>query len=629
MALAASGRDLMKTLFSFALAVSAAATVFAGSRYQYVHAPDADLYFGHVSYCESELAGPHPVVLRNGARPEPATVNLPLAPGDVVRTTAERRCEIQFDTGTLVRLDGDTELGIETILAPTLSTSENMTNLVLERGRIYIMYKRYARSERFQVITPNAAVKMDHGTVATVAVTEEGASDVEVRRGKAQVLFGPGPSETRSLKVGKLGRLVIATDHEATAWRRAEATAKSAFEQWNESTDGSFEALHRGISHVPRPVRRYPDALIYFAEKYSHAYGEWVWSDLYGYVWRPFFNDEYLSGRWRPYSRGSWRDIKGELFWVPEEIWGRVPYHLGTWVWMKELGWVWIPGSAFAPAWVSWGYFRGYCWWRPLGPREAYRTSIPHATLSADGSVAERPPAVPRPDDDPPPEDDDRRGRRRNDGERPFPRQRGELGVRLEHILEDVTVIRVEDVEAPRVHERALSREEITAASLPAGWAGERPGLVRFPGARTASEPGWDTSGAPDILRLPAPRSPILSELTPDETRAGVLAAREPVTRFRDWNRQDVQTAESLGVSLRHSSRDNRVRSPELGDRAPRVFQASRRRSIHTRWSDVSPSGGSSDGAGGGGDGGSSAAISTASSAGSDRGGGSRVDRVK
>ena len=53
------------------------------------------------------------------------------------------------------------------------------------------------------------------------------------------------------------------------------------------------------------------------------------------------------------------------MYWVPTEPWGWIPYHLGIWQWDAKKGWYWIPGSAFAPAWVDWAFFGGYCAWRP------------------------------------------------------------------------------------------------------------------------------------------------------------------------------------------------------------------------------------------------------------------------
>ena len=45
--------------------------LFADDQYKYVHAPDSDIYFGHISYTEAMLDGKHPLVIREGKpRPE-------------------------------------------------------------------------------------------------------------------------------------------------------------------------------------------------------------------------------------------------------------------------------------------------------------------------------------------------------------------------------------------------------------------------------------------------------------------------------------------------------------------------------------------------------------------------------
>ena len=80
-----------------------------------------ELYFGHVSFIEAKSEGIGPTIQREGSvLTEPATLNTPVGPGDIIRTTYARRCEIQFDTGTIVRMDTGTELKVETILAGKL-----------------------------------------------------------------------------------------------------------------------------------------------------------------------------------------------------------------------------------------------------------------------------------------------------------------------------------------------------------------------------------------------------------------------------------------------------------------------------------------------------------------------------
>jgi len=63
-------------------------------------------------------------------------------------------------------------------------------------------------------------------------------------------------------------------------------------------------------------------------------------------------------------------------FWDSDERFGWVTYHYGRWVNDRYYGWVWIPGTEWAPAWVSWRHGNGYTGWAPLPPRATWRTRI-------------------------------------------------------------------------------------------------------------------------------------------------------------------------------------------------------------------------------------------------------------
>ncbi|MCX6560384.1 MAG: FecR domain-containing protein, partial [Candidatus Aminicenantes bacterium] len=140
-----------RVLFLISATLALGVLAGAGEVYQIVNGPK-DFYFGHISLTDIRNDAMDPVVLRDGAKtPEPASLNLPVGPGDIIRTSKERRVEIQFDNATVVRLDTDSELKIETILAQGLSSTNKMTNLVLAKGRMFIMYMQYNSRELFQV----------------------------------------------------------------------------------------------------------------------------------------------------------------------------------------------------------------------------------------------------------------------------------------------------------------------------------------------------------------------------------------------------------------------------------------------------------------------------------------------
>jgi hypothetical protein len=326
---------------------------------QYTYAPDpkTKVYFGHISFSEIQDDAFDPVVYRIGdPAPEKAVLNLPLGPGDIVQTSSQRRCEIQFDTGTIIRLDFDTRVQIETILADSLSTSKKVSNFILEKGRIYVMYKRYNRPEIFQVMTPKAAFKLAHNSVATLQSGKGLPSDAWVDQGKIYIRYGVDADKTRDRKLKKGERARIGPGHDLVP---LDEESDPLFREWNSRMNADFIALHAEQSKLPKPILRYPSAVIYFAQRYSTVYGEWLFDDLLGYVWRPHMHNLYPYSPWRPMVFGQWREMGGQLFWVPEEAWGWVPYHLGLWHWDKNKGWLWIPGSAFAPAWAQWYSFFG------------------------------------------------------------------------------------------------------------------------------------------------------------------------------------------------------------------------------------------------------------------------------
>jgi hypothetical protein len=352
----------IRRVFVGALVLAAAVGLGAADHYKVLNGPK-DFYFGHISFVEEAPEGSGPTVRREGsALPEPGVLNLPIGPGDTIRTSSDRRCEIQFDTGTIVRLDFATEVRVETILARSLSSLEELSVLSLAKGRIYVMYKEYGRKEMFQVLTANAAVKMKHNSVSYVTAAADGTTETQVKYGSTRVLFGPDEKRLDDRAVKKGERLIVLADHQ---FELAAAIDDTAFELWNKDINAHFDELHDGLTPLPKPIQYLPPAVFYFAQAYGNTYGEWLWDDFYGYIWRPYIDNGRYPWGWSPYYYGFWSNSGGQMFWVPQEPWGWVPYHLGIWQWDKKRGWFWMPGSLFAPAWVDWDFYYGYASWRP------------------------------------------------------------------------------------------------------------------------------------------------------------------------------------------------------------------------------------------------------------------------
>jgi hypothetical protein len=105
-------------------------------------------------------------------------------------------------------------------------------------------------------------------------------------------------------------------------------------------------------------------------------HGEWLETADYGYVWQP--REAESSRSWRPYTNGRWVYTDAGWTWISEEPFGWATYHYGRWTRLRGVGWVWVPGNEWAPAWVSWRKSNDYVGWAPLPPEARFdqRTGI-------------------------------------------------------------------------------------------------------------------------------------------------------------------------------------------------------------------------------------------------------------
>jgi hypothetical protein len=93
-------------------------------------------------------------------------------------------------------------------------------------------------------------------------------------------------------------------------------------------------------------------------------YGNWIQRPSYGWVWTP----REVSASWRPYQAGHWVWSDEGWTWLSDEPYGWATYHYGRWYQDPEIGWAWVPGNDWAPAWVSWQEGNDYVGWAPLPP---------------------------------------------------------------------------------------------------------------------------------------------------------------------------------------------------------------------------------------------------------------------
>ncbi|MBS1740809.1 MAG: hypothetical protein JST88_09735 [Bacteroidetes bacterium] len=93
-------------------------------------------------------------------------------------------------------------------------------------------------------------------------------------------------------------------------------------------------------------------------------YGQWINDPQYGYVWAPDVDQSF-----RPYySDGRWAMTEYGNTWISNYEWGWAAFHYGRWMYDNYYGWIWVPGTQWGPAWVSWRSGGGYYGWAPMSP---------------------------------------------------------------------------------------------------------------------------------------------------------------------------------------------------------------------------------------------------------------------
>lgn len=111
---------------------------------------------------------------------------------------------------------------------------------------------------------------------------------------------------------------------------------------------------------------------VFFEQLQPH--GIWVRHPQYRYVWCP----TNVGARWAPYTEGRWLYLADYgWYFASDEPYSWAVYHYGRWYDDQRLGWCWVPGTVWAPAWVAWRRGGDHIGWAPLPPEnDGFQVSI-------------------------------------------------------------------------------------------------------------------------------------------------------------------------------------------------------------------------------------------------------------
>lgn len=321
---------MRRSLPLFFALILGALPAFAGERHQ-----------SYVSYQTGDVV----ILQQEDGREMDARLNVPVYPGDEVRTQRRGRLEIRLSDGNLIAIDRGSVVRFASILDSYDGESEG-TVAQLRSGEVIIQ----------RLASDSSPLRLDTD-VASYIATKDAVYGVETGgRGQDTISVYDGTVEVRSARrTSRLrsgDRATVDSDG-IGAVLTISRYGMSDFQDW---------ILHRW-ERTSRDSR-YLDSRLSYADADLDYYGGWVYVNSYNsWAWRPR-----VSVGWQPYHYGSWSyGPSGSLVWVSDEPWGWVPYHYGRWTWAGGYGWVWVPGITYSPAWVYWAFGPSYMGWVPAG----------------------------------------------------------------------------------------------------------------------------------------------------------------------------------------------------------------------------------------------------------------------
>lgn len=298
-------------------------------------------------------AGDHSVVVSSDDRREiEARSNMPIFPGDEIRTGRRGRTEVRLADGNVIAIDRNSAVRFRSILDSYDGQSER-TAIDMRAGSV--MLRRLSSSRNaVRIDTEIASYVMARDTILSLESDGDDGDVLSVYEGSVEIRTEEGNDRVRA------GEEVRIDSEGVYASNTVVEDGTTDFERW----------FLRRAQRYGSSSSRYLDSRFAYADSDFDSNGTWVYvSDYSSWVWRPR-----VSVGWRPYYHGQWRHSPGgSLVWVSDEPWGWIPYHYGRWAFSPVYGWVWLPGSGYSPAWVYWAYGPSYVGWVPAGWYDCYR----------------------------------------------------------------------------------------------------------------------------------------------------------------------------------------------------------------------------------------------------------------
>lgn len=272
---------------------------------------------------------------------EQAQMNAPLVEGDTLATGRDARLEIQADSRNFIRVGENAVVRVVTLRDEGIALS-------LSEGTVTVRLAQFDHDkEYFEVDAPKSTVAAERTGLYRIDVDAQSVRVTVREDGRARIYSETSGFELRSDRTARL----IYGGTEDEDW---DLSAAASFDDWDGWNSERERDLASRLRYEGR--ERYYDPEVYGAEELDN-YGDWEYTNDYGYVWSPGTTVVNNYNDWAPYRYGHWDWCNPYGWtWVADEPWGWAPYHYGRWVYYNNR-WGWAPRG--------YGYNYRRARWRP------------------------------------------------------------------------------------------------------------------------------------------------------------------------------------------------------------------------------------------------------------------------
>lgn len=265
------------------------------------------------------------------AEAQSAVVNMPLAPGDLLRTGPRSSFELQIGPRAFARGWSNTALALE-------RRDRDGLALDLLEGDLALDIRKKPAEGGFEIRAGGLSATIRQAGYYRITAAPDKIV-LQVRRGGEAAVTLPGGESLEVIS----GRELTLDARAGGAFATAPVPAADAWDEWN---------IARTDDLVRSESERYVASDLYGTRDLDR-YGYWRRVPEYGPVWTPY----HVPPGWVPYSTGFWvHDPYYGWTWVDTQPWGWAPFHYGRWVRVHGR-WCWAPGPrpvrpVYAPALV-------------------------------------------------------------------------------------------------------------------------------------------------------------------------------------------------------------------------------------------------------------------------------------